>query len=127
MRRCQGQTLIELIVFIVVIGIILASTIYAFKAVLIYSNRPGYLLTASQLADARMNIIIQQRRVNGFSGINDPCSSGSLAACTALNTFASSNGYTISSSVPAAVNGVQVVTVTVSGMGDATSVVRFVQ
>lgn len=127
MKKYQGQSLIELVIFIVVVGIITGAIVNTFRTILIYSYRPGSLLTASQLADARMNIIIQQRRVNGFTNISDPCSTSSLAACTGLNTFANNYGYIINSSLPAAVNGTRIVTVTVSGTGNATSVVRFVQ
>ena len=126
-RVYQGQTLIELLVFIVVIGIVLAASISTFQTVLRYNNRPGTILVASQLADARMNIIIQHRRVNGFSNISDPCSSGSMAACAGLNTFAMNGGYVVSSTISAVSNGAQTVTVTVNGAGNATNVVRFVQ
>ncbi len=125
MKKHQGQTLIELAIFIVIIGIVLAAAVSIFQTVLKYSNHPGSILTASQLADARMNLIIQQRRVNGFSLISDPCSSGSLNACAGLNAFASANGYTVSSLLSSVVNGVQ--TVTVSGKGSAKTMVRFVQ
>ena len=127
MRKDQGFTLIEVVIFIVILGVIMAATLRMFKSVLIYTSRPGYMLTASQLADARMNLILLQRKVNGFTSIVDPCSSGSLAACTTINTFATNNGYVISSSIPNAVNGVRTATVTVSGTGDATVMMRFVQ
>jgi len=123
----QGVTFIELIVFIIIIGIITAGSMMAFKTVLRYSNRAGRILVASQLADARMNLIIQQRRVNGFSLISDPCSTGSPAACAGLNTFATSYGYVVSSTLSTVVSGVQTVTVTVTGTAGATNIVRFVQ
>ena len=127
MRTYQGQTLIELVVFIVIIGIVLAASITTFQTVLRYNNKSGNILTASQLANARMNIIIQQRRINGFNNISDPCSSGSLAACSGLNTFATNNGYVVASTISAISGGARTVTVTVSGTGSATNIVRFVQ
>jgi Tfp pilus assembly protein PilE len=134
MRQQKGQTLIELILFIVIISIALTGSMHVFRTVLLYGGRIGHLLTASQLAEARMNLIIQKRHepddVTGFANLSDPCSSGSLAACTTLNAFASANGYTVTSSpnpITAAADGSKTVTVTVSGAGDATSSVRFVQ
>ena len=127
MTRYRGVTLIEVVIFIVVLGITLGSTLRMFKAILTYNNRPNYLLTASQLADARMNLIILQRKKMNSINIADPCSSGTLNACTTLSTFANSKGYIVSSSMPAAVNGVRIVTVTVSGTGNATCVMRFVE
>ena len=127
MRRYAGQTLIELIVFIVVMGIVISGSMLALQTVLLNSAKPAQILTASQLADARMNLIIQQRRINGFLAVSDPCSSGALAACAGLNTFATNNGYVVSSSISAAVNGVITATVTVNGTASANIVARFVQ
>jgi Tfp pilus assembly protein PilE len=126
MKPFKGQTLIELVIFIVVLGIVLTPLLTVFNSVLKRSNQPQYLLTAAQLADARMNMILQQRRINGFTNISDPCSTGSLNACTALKAFAT-NHYVVSSSIPPAVNGIQTVTVTVTGTGTATNLMRFVQ
>ncbi|MDP3704838.1 MAG: prepilin-type N-terminal cleavage/methylation domain-containing protein [Legionellaceae bacterium] len=126
-KKYQGQTLIELTVFIVILGIVLTGILQALQTVLFYSGQPGHILTASQLADARMNIIIQQRRIQGVTSMSDPCLTGSLNACTSINGFATTNGYVVSSSIPAAVNGVRTATVTVSGTGNATLIARFVQ
>lgn len=121
MRKCAGQTLIDLVVFIVVMGIVISGSMLAFQTVLLNSAKPAQMLTASQLAAARMNLIIQQRRVNGFALISDPCSSGSLAVCTGLS------GYVVSSSLDTSVSGVVTATVTVSGKGSARVMTRFVQ
>ena len=127
MRHQRGLTLIELVVFIVIVGILVSGALTGFTTILRYSNRPGYLLTATQLADARMNLILQQRRVGGFSSLSDPCSSGSLAACTGLNTFATAGGYVVSSSISAVSGGTRTANVTVTGTGSAQVVARFVQ
>lgn len=127
MKYQQGMSLIEIIVFIIVIGILGTTTAMVFKNVLLSSNNPGYDLTASQLARARMALILLNRKVNGFTNMVDPCNSGSLAACTQLSTFATAGGYQITSSISAISNGVRTATVTVTGSGHATSVMRFVQ
>lgn len=75
-----------------------------------------------------MNIILQQRLVNGFSNISDPCVLGSPpAACTILTTFASTQGLAVSSAIVASGSDVKTATVTVTGTGNAQVVMRFVQ
>lgn len=123
----QGQTLIELIIFIVVMGIVSVGALIGFNSVLKNSHQPGRRLIASQLADARMNLILMQREEYGFANISDPCSTGALAACTGLQTFAQNAGYTVSSSISPASGGVVTATITVSGAGNATVTMRFVQ
>lgn len=128
MKKQHGLSLIEIVIFIVILGITLVSTLKMFKSVLIYNSRPGDLLMASQLADARMNLIIlERRRPTSLDSMFDPCSSGTLAVCTSLASFATSKGFTVTSSIPAAVNGVRTATVTVSGKADAKVEMRFVQ
>ncbi len=134
MKQLKGQTIVELILFIVIISIVLTGSMHVFRTVLSHSGQTAYLLTASQLANARMDLIIQSRHepddTTGFTNLADPCNSGSLAACTTLNTFATANGYTITSSpstITAAADGSKTVTVTVTGKGDATTSIRFVQ
>lgn len=77
MNKASGFTLIELIVFILVIGISAVAALVAFNTVAGRSNEPGQLMAAAQLANARMNIIVQRRLVDGFANISDPCASGS--------------------------------------------------
>ncbi len=127
MKNQQGISLIELVMFIVLIGIIVTGSFSAFDLILTDSSQPGRILAAGQLAKARMNLILQQRLVNGFTNITDPCVSGSPAACSGLAAFASAHGFVVSSSIPAAVGGVRTATVTVSGAGSATVIMRFVQ
>lgn len=128
MKKHSGMTLIEVVVFIVVLGITAAGSLTAMRTILTNSSQPGKILAAAQLAQARMAIILQQAVVNGFSNINDPCNlTTPPAACTGLATFASNKGYTLSSSILAASGGVITASVTVSGAGNAILVTRFVQ
>lgn len=133
MNRCfkffhkqQGITLLELVVFIVIISVAMVGLISSFNTVLKHSTEPGQRLVASALADARMNLILLQRHVHGFNNISDPCSA-SPAACTALNSFATGAGYAVSSSITTPVSGTAIVTVTVSGTANATNILEFVQ
>lgn len=127
MIKQQGMTLIEIIMFIIIISIVTVGSLLAFSTVLTNSNGPSQIMTAAQLAQARMELIVQQRNINGFSSIQDPCSAGSPPACTALAAFASAKGFTVSSSIPAAVGGIRTATVTVTGTEGAMVVMRFMQ
>lgn len=128
LRQNTGIFIIEIIIFIIVLGIALSALGGIFNTILLNSNSPSYHLTAAQLAGARMNIILQQKQANGFNNLSDPCNLGSVpAACTDLNTFASSKGFAITSSVSAVVNGIVTATVNVTGLGKATLVTEFMQ
>ena len=130
MRETRGQTLIEFIVFIVVIGIVMTGIIASFNTVLLYSVQPGRTLVASLLADARMNLITQSRHLASFKNMTDPCSSGSLAACAGLKTFADNAGYVVSSAFSSgnsSSTNFLTATVSVTGTGRATNIVRFVE
>jgi len=128
MSKQRGFTLIEMIVFILVLAITASASLLAYTNILAKSNQPGKILAASQLAHARMAIILQQRLVNGFASITDPCTAGvPPAACTGLAAFATSGGYVVTSSIPAAAGGVQTATITITGSGNSTVVMRFVQ
>lgn len=125
-NKRQGVTLIELVLFIVVISIAMVSLILSFSTVLGLIAEPGQRLIASELADARMNLILLQRHVYGFNNISDPCGT-SPAACAALNSFATGAGYVVSSSITNPVSNTALVTITVSGTASATDVLEFTQ
>jgi len=134
MRKSHGQTLIELIIFIVIMGVVVTGAMTVFKTVLSYGNQPGHILTAAQLASARMDLILQKRHIpddaTGFLNLNDPCDDITLPACAGLHAFATSRGYTVSSTpnpITTAGDGSKTVTITVSGTGDASTSMRFVQ
>lgn len=128
MKRQLGFTLIEVIIFIIVLSIVATGLFVSFNTVLALSANPGKNLAASQLAKARMSIILQNRLVNGFSSITDPCSSGSPPApCSILATFATNNNLFVSSSIGAVSGGIQTVQVSVTGSGTATLTMRFVE
>ena len=125
--KARGFSLIELIVFIAIISIIAIGSMVAFKNILNQSSETGQNLQASQLAAARMNIIIMYRLINGFSAITDPCEVGSLAACSALNNFATQNGFTHIPTPILSETGFKTATITITGSGNATTSVRFAE
>jgi len=127
MRKSRGLSLIELIMFIVVLSIFATTSMGAFMTILKLNTKPGSILTASQLANARMNLILLQRKINGIASLADPCSSGSLAACAGIASFASSGGYVITSSITALSGGTRTATVSVTGTNYATIIEEFSQ
>lgn len=116
MIKQHGFTLIELIVFIVVAALAVATVfpiVIALKNIEIIPNQTK----AQQLIQGRMELILEQRIINGFSTFTDPCTGGSPpAACTPPS------GYTVSAAMTNW-NGdpnYTVITVTVTGSSQAT-------
>lgn len=87
--RQHAFSLIELVIFIVIIGIIAAGfSTYAGNANHTYFT--AYQTKAMQLARARMEMIMASYRENGYTNMTDPCDTGSPPAACTLPT-----GYSI--------------------------------
>lgn len=109
----HGFTLIELVVFIVILGIAAITVLLSFQTLLTKSPNTNRQTTAIALAEGRMDVIIGQYYQNGFASFSDICAGGSPAA-----VCQSQSGYTITSSIVN--NGAsKTITVTVSGLGSA--------
>ena len=95
--RSRGLTLIELVVFIVIVGVAAFALLGSFGAMLTRSPTAAQLTQAMQLAQERMELILGQRNSPAAGrGYNntvdlDPCNVGAATVCT--STF----GYTVSS------------------------------
>lgn len=117
-RKCDGFTMIELIVFIVVIGIASVAILLPLNTASEKSATDSYISTASALAQERMELIIGQRHLVGYTLFIDPCTSGSPPPDCAFT------GYTISSTIAVTSIGgdsnYKSITVTVTGLGNAT-------
>lgn len=82
-RRSAAFSLLEMIIFIVVLGVLMASIVAAMSSSLRNSPQAGGLDTAAELAQQRMELILGQRRAVGFAGFVDPCNPGpGPAICT---------------------------------------------
>lgn len=110
-RQGDGFSLIEVIVFIVILGVLAAGLVVAFSSPLRNSPEAGRLDLAAELAQQRMELILAQRRAAGFAAFADPCPGPAI--CTPPT------GYTVTSSIIAGYGGdpsnYKVVTVSVSG------------
>ena len=91
MRAYNGFSLIELIVFIVVVGVALTGVMMAFNTALQNTVSVTPQTIAVQLASSRMEIIIGQRRMVGYTSFIDPCTGP--AVCPSVS------GYTTTSSI----------------------------
>ena len=113
----NGFSLIEVIVFIVVLGVLAAGLVVAFSSPLRNSPQAGRLDLVAELAQQRMELILAQRRAVGFAAFVDPCPGPAI--CTPPT------GYTVTSSIVAGYGGdptnYKVVTVNVSGPSPVTA------
>jgi Tfp pilus assembly protein PilV len=92
----RGVSLIELIAFIVIMGIAVVALLSMYRAVLPRGVTPAQITLATQLAQERMELILGQRIVDGYSTavLSDPCVGGPIPAiCT--NQFTPTGLYSI--------------------------------
>lgn len=92
----RGVSLIELVAFIVIMGISAVALLSMYRAVLPRGATPAQITLATQLAQERMELILGQRMVEGYSTVvlRDPCATGTPPAiCT--NQFTPSGPYSI--------------------------------
>ena len=113
----NGFSLIEVIVFIVVLGVLVAGLVVAFGSQLQNSPVAGRLDSAAELAQQRMELILAQRRAMGFAAFAYPCPGPAI--CTPPT------GYTVTSSIVAGYGAdptnYKIVTVSVSGSSSITA------
>lgn len=115
MRQQKGFTFIELIIFMVVIGILAAGLLSAFNIFLQKQPTVQASTLTNSLAAQRMEIILGQKKIAGFSSYTDPCPGPAICDLP--------TGYTVTSSIANNWNSdthYNVITVSVSGKGTAT-------
>lgn len=120
--RQRGFTLVELVVFIVVVSILSTALYSAFANALRAAPHSAALSKAAELAQERMELILSRRRQVSFSAFTsavfDPCTSAppsALAPCTGIPT-----GYAVTSALQTNWNAdinYKIITVTVTSSG----------
>lgn len=118
----QGFTLIELVIFILVVSLLATSMYLAFFNALKAAPHAAAFSKAADLAQERMELIFAQRRQTTFANFTaanfDPCSSSppsSQPPCTNIPP-----AYTVSATLQANWNGntnFKIISVTVNGGG----------
>ncbi len=107
-------TMVELVIFIVIVGI--AGTLrIPLTDALRTSGSSNNQVRAMQIARARMELILASKHINGFSSMSDPCTGGSPPSACAI-----SSDYPVATTITTGWNGsnkFKQITVTVSGNG----------
>lgn len=115
----RGFTLVELIIFIVIVSIMGVALMSAFSTTTRGTPDAGQLTQATQLAQERMELVMAQRRAVAFAAFADPCTFGTPpAACTPPA------GYNVAVTIVTgwnSSNDYKVITVTVTGTSSATA------
>lgn len=96
----HGVTLVELIAFIVIMGITAVALLSMYRAVLPHGATPAEITLATELAQERMELILGQRVAGGYSPLADPCVVSLAAVCTPTS------GYTVSSVIVGGWSGI---------------------
>ena len=117
----QGFTLIEVVAFILVIGIIASGLLVGMNQALTHITRPTSIAQASFLANARLQIILMNRAFNGYTTLDDPCTTTpALAICTPLSTYATAHNFTVNTPTFSGSNP-KIITIQITGAGNATN------
>ncbi len=124
MKKQQGVSLVELVIFIAVLSVAVAGITLVLTTVLLQSPITGQISEALSLAQGRMEVVLGERQLTGYAGLSDPCASGSPpAVCASTLT-----GYTFNTTfTPTTINTdnhYTMVTVTVTGAGDTKVVLK---
>ena len=111
--RQLGVSLVEVIIFIVIVAVLAAGLFGAFANSMRGAPQAGQTDSAAEIAQLRIELILAQRRAVGFAAFTDPCVPGpGPAICTPPTS------YGVSSSITTGWGGdpnYKVVTVTVTG------------
>ena len=112
MKKIQGFSLIELIIFIVVMGIAAVGILISLHLALENSPNIEFNTQALQLAQGRIELILEQKKELGFASFSDPCTLAVPPAVCSIPT-----GYTVASSIVASGADFKIITVSVTGQG----------
>jgi type II secretory pathway pseudopilin PulG len=119
----RGFTLLEMILFIVVLGIAGVALLSVLSSPLTGAGAQTEAVTATQLAQGRMELVLGQKRREGFPG-SDPCTSGSPpGACQLPSNWTVTTEFVAWDSNPDT-ETYQVIVVTANGPGGGSHTIR---
>lgn len=116
MKKNGGFTLVELLIFIVLVGIVIGIFI-TLNFSLRYIHKVDPQTAAINLAVQRMELILEQKKLLGFDSFQDPCQVN-----PSLNSCAVPTGYVVNATIDLNWQGdtnYKVITVQITGDGDA--------
>lgn len=112
--RLKGISLVELIIFIVIVAVLAAGLFGVFASSLRGAPQGGKTDSSAEIAQQRMELILAQRRAVGFAAFADPCIPGPGPAVCAPPA-----GYGVNSNIVTGWGAdplnYKVITVTVTG------------
>lgn len=121
MKNNSGFTLIELIIFIVVTGILASTILLTFRSSLIKTPDVHYSVIATQLADQCMEGFIGSRDMLGYSTASLACGAATLPSiCSAPSGYSISASISCSPTLSGDSTNSKTITVVVSGLANAT-------
>lgn len=98
--HARGMTLVELIAFIIIVGVLVSGVIGGFSTTMRGSSMPKQVTQALQLAQERMELIRARKDVVGFA-----CFTGTrFDPCTAAAAAGSCPAFVAASTHPACIN-----------------------
>lgn len=119
MSKSQGFTLIEMIIFIVVLGLVAATILLSSTTILRGAPVSHNQAIATQTATKCMEWYLAQRYVNGYNSITSP-STTVPSLCTATNGFTIATSVVNTTLAPDTASNYKTITVTVGGASSAT-------
>jgi Tfp pilus assembly protein PilE len=122
MIKIRGFTLIELILFIAITSILASTILLGFKVILLGVPAVHYDVVATELADQCMEGFIGERRLLSYTNALLACSTSPTlpAVCTGLTGYAVAATITCTPILAGDTVTSETVTVTVTGLGNAT-------
>ncbi|MDC4204048.1 MAG: type II secretion system protein [Candidatus Manganitrophus sp.] len=125
----RGFTLIEIVVFIVVLGF-LSGMLIPFTVSLRGSSQPPLIQQALDLAQADLEQAVAQRRANGFAGVTAGCTTGLMPSpaftCTRSLCYVPAGNLNDTSNCATVTSYRRVeVTISHSAIGNVTAVTLF--